>query len=528
MHLALYRKWRPMIFDDVIGQEHITSVLRYEVENGKASHAYLFCGSRGTGKTTCAKILAKAVNCKSPKNGNPCCECDYCRAIENGTTTDVLEMDAASNTGVDYIRDIKDEVMYAPSLVKNRVYIIDEVHMLSDSAFNALLKTLEEPPSNVIFILATTERQKIPATILSRCQKFDFKRISSENIAKRLDFIASNEGIKLEYDAARFIAGLCNGGMRDSISMLELVCSDGKDSVVTVDKVASVAGVIGRDICAQTVEAVLSRNTKEILNIVGHIYYSSYDISAFWNELMRYYRDLLVVSVFKNDKDDPSTELLDLTKGEYEKLRELASKMSYDTIMYQAGLLENAYITSIGKQGSDKRLSAEMTLLRMAEPAASLSIDAIAARLSTLEAKVASGGFSSRQTVKEQTAEVKENTAVKAPEVKEAVTEQIKSESVKEENTEKNPVPEWQEIYSLYKITDSASAPYFDDANVYIDDNSNLIIELKSTFAKTMLELARADSAIYNLAIDRGLFIDRVKFAVKKEETKKADFDFGG
>lgn len=526
MHLALYRKWRPMIFDDVIGQEHITSVLRYEVENGKASHAYLFCGSRGTGKTTCAKILAKAVNCKTPKNGNPCCECEYCRAIESGTTTDVLEMDAASNTGVDYIRDIKDEVMYAPSLVKNRVYIIDEVHMLSDSAFNALLKTLEEPPSNVIFILATTERQKIPATILSRCQKFDFKRISSENIAKRLDFIANNEGIKLDRDAARFIAGLCNGGMRDSISMLELVCSDGVDSLVTVEKVAAVAGVIGRDICAQTVEAVLSKNTKEILRIVGHIYYSSYDISAFWNELMRYYRDLLVVSVFKNDKNDPSSELLDLTQGEYEKLCELASKMSYDTIMYQAGLLENAYITSIGKQGSDKRLSAEMTLLRMAEPAATLSLDALAARLSTLEAKVASGGLSSRTIVQQQ--ENKTEKAIPTAHVKEeTVIEPPKSENAKYDYTEKTMVPEWQEIYSLYKITDSASAPYFDDADVFIDGNSNLIIALKSSFAKTMLELSKADSAIYNLAIDRGLFIDRVKFTVRKEETQKTDFDFG-
>lgn len=526
MHLALYRKWRPMIFDDVIGQDHITNVLRYEVENSKVSHAYLFCGSRGTGKTTCAKILAKAVNCQNPVNGNPCCKCDYCKAIESGTTTDVLEMDAASNTGVDYIRDIKDEVMYAPSLVKNRVYIIDEVHMLSDSAFNALLKTLEEPPQNVIFILATTERHKIPATILSRCQKFDFKRISSENIANRLDFISKNEGIPLDYDAARFIAGLCNGGMRDSISMLELVCSDGNTDRITIEKVSAVAGVIGRDICSQTVEAIINHDIREILKIVGHIYYSSYDISAFWNELIKYYRDLLVVTVFKNEKTDPSTDLLDLTSGEYRKLKELSSKLSYDVIMYQAGMLENAYINSIGKQGSDKRLSAEMTLLRMADPGTTLSIDAISARLSTLEAKVASGGFSSKISVNSQhTHTFKADADKQAVNVNEPVAsnpEPVVSEIIEE----KTPIDDWQEILSVYRMTDSASAPYFDNAEVYLDSNSNLIVVLQSSFAKTMLELSKADTAIYNIAVDRGLFIDRVKFLVKKTDDPKEEFDF--
>ena len=208
MHQALYRKWRPQTFDDVCGQEHITSILRYEAEHRAFSHAYLFCGSRGTGKTTCAKILAKVVNCESPVNGNPCGKCEACKAIDSGAATDVLEMDAASNNGVDNIRDIRDEVVYSPAMLRYRVYIIDEVHMLSASAFNALLKTLEEPPEHVVFILATTELQKLPATIISRCQRFDFRRISTEHLMARLAYIAKEENIVLHTDAARMLAKL--------------------------------------------------------------------------------------------------------------------------------------------------------------------------------------------------------------------------------------------------------------------------------------------------------------------------------
>ena len=214
MHQALYRKWRPKTFDDVCGQEQVTSVLKYETEHRAFSHAYLFCGSRGTGKTTCAKILAKAVNCEHPVNGSPCGTCAACRAIEDGSATDVLEMDAASNNGVDNIRDIRDEVVYAPSSLRYRVYIIDEVHMLSVSAFNALLKTLEEPPEHVVFILATTELQKLPATIISRCQRFDFRRISLDALTGRLTYIAEQEKIGLEPEAARMLAKLAQGGMR--------------------------------------------------------------------------------------------------------------------------------------------------------------------------------------------------------------------------------------------------------------------------------------------------------------------------
>ena len=226
MYQALYRKWRPATFDDVCGQEHITEILKYETAENRISHAYLFCGPRGTGKTSCAKILAKAINCLSPENGNPCGKCAACRAIESESATDVLEMDAASNNGVDAVRAIRDEVAYTPSGLKYRVYIVDEVHMLSISAFNALLKTLEEPPAHVVFILATTELQKLPATIISRCQRFDFRRVATDAIVGRLLYIAGQENIPLTDGAARILAKHAAGGMRDAISLLDL-CSSG-------------------------------------------------------------------------------------------------------------------------------------------------------------------------------------------------------------------------------------------------------------------------------------------------------------
>ena len=245
MYQALYRKWRPITFDDVCGQSHITDILKYETAENRISHAYLFCGPRGTGKTTCAKILAKAINCLSPVDGNPCGKCAACQSIDGESATDVLEMDAASNNGVDAVRAIRDEVIYTPSGLKYRVYIVDEVHMLSISAFNALLKTLEEPPAHVVFILATTELQKLPATIVSRCQRFDFRRISTPVITERLLHIAKAEKITLSADAARILAKHANGGMRDAISLLDLCSSTGGD--LTASYVQDMLGISSMD-----------------------------------------------------------------------------------------------------------------------------------------------------------------------------------------------------------------------------------------------------------------------------------------
>lgn len=267
MHLALYRKYRPKVFDDVYGQEHITRVLKYQSAEGKLSHAYLFCGSRGTGKTSSAKILAKAANCLSPVNGDPCGKCEACLAIDSGSATDVVEMDAASNNGVDNIRELRNEVAYPPTMLRRRVYIIDEVHMLTQSAFNALLKTLEEPPPYVMFILATTELHKLPATIVSRCQRFDFRRIGIPDIKRRLSYIAEHENIRLDDPAAERIAKLAEGGMRDAVSLFELCAGGGSD--VTESVVESALGVSGYASIADAARAVAAKDIPTLFGIVA-------------------------------------------------------------------------------------------------------------------------------------------------------------------------------------------------------------------------------------------------------------------
>ncbi len=381
MHQALYRKWRPKDFDSVCGQEHITSVLKYEVANNRYNHAYLFCGSRGTGKTTCAKLLAKALNCESPVNGSPCGKCDSCRAIDSETATDVVEMDAASNTGVDYIRDIRETVMYAPTMVKNRVYIIDEVHMLTQSAFNALLKTLEEPPSQVVFILATTEQQKIPATILSRCQKFEFRRIASDVIADRLMYIAGEEDISITREAAKLIAKTAQGGMRDAISLMELCAGEGKE--ITLSIVRAVTGSLGREHAVKAVRAVLSKDADGIFAITGEVVSSAKEMTVFWQELLDLYRDLLV---FKTTKTPES--YLDLTSDERDSLKELSDSCSLSTLIRHSTLVENAF-GDMQRAGASKRLCAEMALLKMSDERLDTLPEGIVARLSSLEEKMA-------------------------------------------------------------------------------------------------------------------------------------------
>lgn len=377
-HLALYRKWRPQTFDRVWGQEHITSVLKYETAHNRISHAYLFCGSRGTGKTTCAKILAKAVNCLNPQEGNPCGVCVACRSIDSGTAVDVLEMDAASNNGVDNIRDIRDEVVYTPSALKFRVYIIDEVHMLSPSAFNALLKTLEEPPSHVIFILATTELHKLPATIISRCQRFDFRRITISAITGCLYHIAKGEGITLEPDAARLIARLAQGGMRDAISLLELCAGGGRGSV-SLEDVSSAVGTAGREKVVETATAVARANYDAILTIISEIYSSSRDISVFWQDLISFYRDMLIMKTASD-----AAKYLDLTDSETTQLSGTASLFSKETLLAHTKLLEDA-LASMQKSGSIRRTIAELTLIRMSDGRLDTTPAALLSRLSRLE-----------------------------------------------------------------------------------------------------------------------------------------------
>lgn len=312
MYQALYRKWRPAVFDDVYGQKHITSILKSEVETGKVSHAYLFCGPRGTGKTTCAKIIAKAVNCLNPQNGNPCGVCASCRAIDSGLTTDVLEMDAASNNGVDSIRELRDGVVYTPAELKYRVYIVDEVHMLSISAFNALLKTLEEPPKYVIFILATTELHKIPATVLSRCQRFDFRRVTPSALIDRMKVVCSGEGITAEDGALSLIARLSQGSFRDALNMLEF-CS-GESKTITEKGAGELLGASSAETLSDLAADIAKGDVAAALEKVNEIYLSSRDITVFWREFISFLRDALVRSVtrVKDGENDGASKVAEL------------------------------------------------------------------------------------------------------------------------------------------------------------------------------------------------------------------------
>ncbi len=454
MHQALYRKWRPQTFTEVCGQEHITSILQYEVASGTTTHAYLFCGSRGTGKTTCAKILAKAVNCEHPQNGNPCGTCAACRAIDDGSATDVLEMDAASNTGVDYIRDIREEVAYTPAMLKSRVYIIDEVHMLSGSAFNALLKTLEEPPSQVIFILATTELQKIPATVLSRCKRFDFCRIPNRVIADRLAYIAKEEKIDLTEEAAFAIAKLSQGGMRDAISLLEL-CA-GKAEKITYETVMDRAGAGGRQSTYRILDAVLDKNFESIFAEINSLYHSSKDIGVFFGELLGTYRDLMVV---KHSKD-PKT-YLDVTESELATLQNYAEQFTTATLLAHSAQIDQA-LQTMQKGAAQKQMYAEIALMRLCDDALAATPEALLARVEQLEHQLMLGGFEkpAPQPIKEQTIPTARppkpaQTVTPAP----AQTTKVPPQAAQEQSPEppqkpttpaaEKPLHNWQEIAEL-------------------------------------------------------------------------------
>ena len=382
MYQALYRKWRPKTFSDVVGQEHVTETLQRQVAEGRLSHAYLFTGTRGTGKTTCAKILAKAVNCEHPENGNPCNKCQSCLGIESGGFLDVMELDAASNNGVDHVRALRDEAIYSPAQVKKRVYIIDEVHMLSIAAFNALLKILEEPPEHLMFILATTELHKVPATILSRCQRFAFRRILPREIVGRLNYIAEQEGIDLRPDGAELLAHIADGALRDALSLLDQCAAAGGtiDSAAVLDAL----GLAGNLQTAQLMDCVLQRDTKAALLLLHRLYGSGKDVGAVLGELSALARDLLI------SKTAPEGGAALLTGG--------YDGQTMDSLLRQADSARLiAICTTLQRAAADmnvsvnRRTDAELCLLKLCDETLSGDLSAINARLARLEQQMASG-----------------------------------------------------------------------------------------------------------------------------------------
>lgn len=356
MHLALYRKYRPKSFDDVISQPHITTTLKNQILTDKVSHAYLFTGSRGTGKTTCAKILSMAVNCLHPIDGSPCMECERCREIDSGASSDVLEMDAASNNGVNDIRDLRDEVSYIPANCKYRVYIIDEVHMLSTAAFNALLKTIEEPPEHVIFILATTELHKVPATIVSRCQRFEFRRIDVADSCARLESIASNEGFEITHEAAELISRISDGGMRDALSVLDR-CAVSSNKVTT-ELVREAAGVPDSTSLFSIAEMIAARNISGCIQLLNELHNRSKDIARLIDELSAHYRDLMLYKTVPDDRG-----LLGALPDEYPQVERIAGLYSLDDILRCLTLLQQCE-DAMGKTRQRKTL-AEMCFVKM-------------------------------------------------------------------------------------------------------------------------------------------------------------------
>ena len=382
---ALYRKYRPQTFDDVVGQLAITQTIKTQLQNGQLSHAYLFTGSRGTGKTSCAKILAKAVNCENPQDGNPCNCCPSCRAIDSGACMDVLEIDAASNNGVDNVRDLRDDAVYTPSQVKMRVYIIDEVHMLSISAFNALLKIIEEPPEHLLFILATTELHKVPATILSRCQRFAFRRISQEDIAARLQYVAYQENIDLEDSAARVLARMADGGMRDALSLLDQ-CAAATVGELNAERVYACLGIAGQQKASEMMAYIARHETQKALTLFNRLYADGKDLAALLDELACLARDLLVLQTAGGAG---ITMLSGVAEGR--EAVALAKMISGGELMRILSLLQQ---TLAGfTRSSSRRMDAELCILNMCQPELSLDAQSLNARLTRLEEKIATGAF---------------------------------------------------------------------------------------------------------------------------------------
>ena len=485
MHKALYRKWRPHVFEDVIGQDYIVTVLKNQVTSGKVGHAYLFTGSRGTGKTTCAKIFSKAVNCEQNVSGDPCLSCSICESIGNGSAIDVVEIDAASHTGVDNIRDIIEESAFLPAVCKYRVYIIDEVHMLSTSAFNALLKIMEEPPAHIIFILATTEVHQVPVTIISRCQRFDFARIDDELIVSQLLKVADGEGIELEKDAAQTIARLADGGMRDALSLFDQCASF--DNHVTTSVVSKVSGQADRGFILEMAKAAAEENAAYALKLTKQAHSGSLSFSFIASELISFYRDVMIAkSVGTADAS------LFSIGTDLETLSQYADKMSLPQIMFCLDTLSET-LNTLGKSAYPSVLF-EQCMIKLCSPFLQSDNDAILSRLEKLEKRLLSvpADFSpfSKTVQKSEPEAVKEKTQPAAPQEPKAAPQKATepASDLPAAPDGKAPFAAWEKVLDMLSVNDPplygtlrTSKAYIEGDIVYIDINDVFFAILKSS-----------------------------------------------
>ncbi len=476
-YTSLYRRFRPLKFEDMVGEDHITTTLKNQIKAGRVGHAYLFNGGRGTGKTTSAKILARAVNCLNLQDGEPCNECEICKEILDGSLTDVVEMDAASNNGVEDVRSIRDEVNFLPTKAKYRVYIIDEVHMLTTAAFNALLKTLEEPPEHVKFILATTEPQKIPTTILSRCQRFDFKKITNENIIKRLKIICKEANIKITDEALNLIAVLSEGAMRDAISILER-CSQENVENIEASLVKDLVGIPSLEYISKITRAFFENDEIKALEVVDDVINDGKDLNNFLWEIIKYVKDVLV---FKS-----SNKLEIYSKEELEEIKEISKLVSKDkllNIIYMLSDLENEI-----KWSSQKTIMFQAGIIKVCSSMETDGIDELRKKVEDLENKISSGSIAINKPV----SITSEKKQVKTNQVEEVSKKSISKASLPVDNNSGNSDIDWAKIINQLR-TNGKVRLFTSLANTKVNVEGDMILEIifpngLTAFVKSILE----------------------------------------
>lgn len=472
MNKSIYRVFRPKTFLDVVGQEHITKTLKNQIQNNHLAHAYLFCGTRGTGKTSTAKILSRAINCLNKKDNEPCNECEICKAILNESLMDVVEIDAASNNGVDDIRELRENVKYPPSKAKYKVYIIDEVHMLSTGAFNALLKTLEEPPSYVVFILATTEMHKLPATILSRCQRFDVKRITLEDIKKRVEFILDSLNIQYEEEATRLIARSGEGSLRDALSLLDKCISFNEDKLL-YDDLINLLGVTSKDELAKLSNSIFDLDVKQSMEIINEVVSWGKDLKIFVDDLIEYIRTIMLCKISNNPKD-----ILDLTNEEIDSLKKLSAKVSNNEIIRIINILSQT--ENKMKYTTHKRMLLELSILKLSQPSYDESIEAQLTRLDKLENIIKSGNINLSSSKNNN--QIKEDKKTPLNEEKEPIKTKKVVRGEEKEVFEKIKSL-WRDIFA--KMKEDKKLPIqamLKEGTPYLVENNALIIKFKDDF----------------------------------------------